>query len=120
VASAVLNTAIFLAAVAMGIFPSASFVPDPQAGMALGPVVLVSVVGALGGTGVFTLLRRRFAEPMRVFLMLAGAVLVLSFAAPFVIPGMTPAQIWVLEIMHVVVAATTVGLLWQWNVGAEK
>ncbi|MGI9181607.1 MAG: DUF6069 family protein [Longimicrobiaceae bacterium] len=111
--SAAMNAAIFTLAVALGIFPSLWI--DPQAGaqMAIEPVILVSAVGAMAGVSVFALLRRRTEQPLRVFLWLAGAVLLVSFAAPFALP-MSGAQILVLELLHLVVAAVVVGALLRW------
>jgi hypothetical protein len=108
VLSAVVNAAVFAVAVAAGIFPSLTFQPDAGAQMSVEPVVLVSVVGVLAAVGVFALLRRAVAKPVPVFLRIAAVVLLLSFVAPFAIPGTAVAQAIVLNVQHVVVAAAAV------------
>lgn len=109
VLAAVLNAAIYAASVAAGVFPSLTFQPDVGAQMSVEPILLVSVAGALAGVGAFALLRGRLARPVPVFLRIAAVVLLLSFAAPFAIPGTALLQGLVLNVMHVVVAA---GVVW--------
>jgi hypothetical protein len=106
--AALANALIFALAVAGGVFPSLTFQPDVGAQMSVEPVLLVSVVGALAGVGAFALLRRRVARPVPAFLRVAAVVLLLSFAAPFAVPGAAPLQALVLNVMHVVVAAVVV------------
>jgi hypothetical protein len=103
------NAAIFALSIALGIFPSLTFQLDLGAQMSIEPVLLVSAVGALAGIGVFALLRPRVAEPVGVFVRISVAVLLVSFVAPFVIPGMTMLQAVVLNLLHVVIAAAVVG-----------
>jgi len=109
--SALTNALIFALAVAAGVFASLWLRPDAPGEMFVGPIVLVSVLGALAGAGVYVLLRKWSRQPERTFAVVAGVVLLLSLAAPFAIPGTTVAQGLVLNLMHVVVAAFTVGLL---------
>jgi hypothetical protein len=108
VLAAALNAAIFAFAVSVGVFPSLTFQPEFGAGMSVEPILLVSLVGALAGVGAFALLRSRVERPVSLFLRIAAVVLLLSFAAPFAIPGTAPLQAVVLNLMHVVVAATVV------------
>jgi hypothetical protein len=103
------NAAIFALSVAAGIFPSLTIQPEIGTRMSVEPIVLVSVVGALGCVGAFALLRSRVARPVSVFLRIAVVVLLLSFAAPFAIPGTALLQGLVLNLMHVVVAG---GVVW--------
>lgn len=107
--AAALNTAIFVLAVVAGVFPSLTFQPDTGAQMSVEPILLVSVLGALGGAGAFALLRSRVANPVPVFLKVVIVVLLLSFAAPFAIPGTAVVQAIVLNVMHIVVAG---GVVW--------
>lgn len=108
VLAAVVNAAIFAAAVAAGLFPALRI--DPAAGPQMGvePVVLVSLLGAAAGVAAFGVLRRRAAQPVRAFLRLAGVVLLLSFAAPFAMPGGF-AQAMLLNLLHLTTAAVVVG-----------
>ena len=107
------NTALYAAAVAAGVFPTLGFVPRGEE-MALGPVVLVSAAGALAGTAVYAWMRRS-GQPFSAFVAVAAVVLVISLAGPFTVPGLTGAMVWVLEAMHVVVAAITLTVLYRWD-----
>ena len=109
--SAAINAVLYLLGAALGAFPREVVVPNAGGPMTLMPVVTASVVGVLGGTAVFALLRRFVVRPVRVFVLVAVVVLFLSFVTPFTIPGAPPAMIAVLEAMHVVVAAVTVWAL---------
>ena len=112
--AAAVNAALYLAAVALGVFPRATVVPAAGESVALVPVVLMSALGALGGVGVFVLLRTISRNAMRTFLATAGVVLALSLGGPLTVPGFTAAQVAVLVGMHVVVAACTVWALSRW------
>jgi hypothetical protein len=105
---AAVNAVVFALAVAGGVFPSLTFQPDVGAQMSIEPILLVSVVGALAGVGAFAMLLRHVAKPVSVFLRVAAAVLLISFAAPFAIPGTALMQAVVLNLFHVVVAASVV------------
>jgi hypothetical protein len=63
--------------------------------------------------GAWKLVERLTERPLRPFLWLAGVVLVLSFAAPYAVPGTTAAQALVQNILHVVVAAAVVWEVWR-------
>ena len=82
-----------------------------------GPVVFFSVIGALAGLGVFAGISSVSPRPVRVFRVVAGVVLLVSFvpdlwlrtesgAANF--PGATGAGVGTLMLMHVVSAAAVV------------
>jgi hypothetical protein len=102
------NGALFLIAVASGIFPALTFQPDGGAQMSIEPILLVSFVGALAGVGLFALLRRWVARPTTIFLWVAAVALLISFAAPFAVPGTALLQAVALNVMHVVVAGFVV------------
>jgi hypothetical protein len=108
-----MNVSVFLLAATLDVFPSAALVPGGPTEMAVAPVALMSALGALGGTAVFAMLRARGGEALRTFLQAAALVLLLSLGGPFMVPGFTPAQIAVLELMHGVVAVCTVAVLWR-------
>lgn len=85
--------------------------PDFQP-LTLGPVVISSVVGALGATVVFAVVVRFARRPIRLFRTVAVVVLLLSFLNPILaLPEAGLQTILTLEFMHVVVAAVSVGLL---------
>lgn len=109
--SAAANTVLYLSGATLGAFPREVGVPNAGGPMTLAPVLVASVVGVLGGTAVFALLRRFIVRPVRVFALVAVIVLFLSFVTPFTISGAPPAMIAVLEAMHAVVAAVTVWAL---------
>jgi len=111
--SAVANALLFGVAVLVGVFPA--FTLDPAAGtqMAVELILMVSVFASAAAISVFGLMRRRVDRPIPAFVKLAAVVLVLSFAAPFVIPGTGGLQAVVLNVMHVIVAATVLGLLYR-------
>ncbi len=113
VLAAVANALVFALAVQVGIFPAFRLNPDAGPQMAIELVVGVSVLAGLAGVGSFALLRRWVERPLRTFLGLAGAALLLSFAAPLALPG-TTAQVLVLNLMHLVAAAVVVGLVARW------
>jgi hypothetical protein len=107
------NSLIRLAAVA---------VLDPDPGFdPLGPAqpVLLTIAGVLAGTAVLAGLTRLVADPVRVFRILAVVAVALSFipdlvllvADPPPLPGITPATVAPLMLMHVVAALIAVPML---------
>ncbi|HEX5725504.1 MAG TPA: DUF6069 family protein [Longimicrobiaceae bacterium] len=112
--AAAVNVAVFLTAAALDVFPAARLLPRTPDELAVGPVALMSALGALGGAAAFALLRSRSDEPLRTFLQAAALVLVVSLGAPLMVPEFTAAQAAVLVLMHVVVAVCTVVVLWRW------
>jgi cytochrome bd-type quinol oxidase subunit 2 len=79
------------------------------------PVLFLTVVGVVGATLVYALLLRRSRAPRRTFVRVAAAVLVLSFLPDLALLALDPAAtvggVVVLMLMHVVVAAASVGVL---------
>jgi uncharacterized membrane protein len=87
---------------------------DPaEPGMTVLAVVLVSMAASFAGMGAWKLVGRFTDRPLRVYLWVAGIVLVLSFAAPYAVPGTTGAQAFVQNVLHVVVAAAVVWEVWR-------
>lgn len=102
-------TAVALAAVALVRIVAVSLVPDLAAfdPFGWGPLVVVTVVGALGGTAVYALVgRRENGESLFVavaaLVFLASLVPVAFGAAPM--PGMPAVGPEVLAVMHLVAA----------------
>ncbi len=92
------------------------------------PTIFFTTIGALGATGVFGIVRKRAARPERLFRMIAGGVLLLSFVPDVLLlgdgagdafPGATPAGVGTLMVMHVVAAAIMVGFLTAGDPGEE-
>ncbi len=87
-------------------------IPSDFQPLTLGPVVVSSIVGALGATIVFAVVGRFARRPIRLFRIIAVVVLLLSFLNPLVaLPGASLSVLLTLEFMHIVVAAISVGLL---------
>lgn len=90
-------------------------VPTGFGPFAWGPVITTTVVGALGATVVYGLLVRFSQQHDRLFLIIAGIVLVLSFVPLFAPPSfLTEAPesvLWSLAVMHVTTAGIVIGML---------
>lgn len=79
-----------------------------------GAVVVASIVGILGATAVFALVRRFAPRPVATFRAVAGIALLLSLGGPLSAraePGGSSAAVAVLVAMHVVTAAIALGFL---------
>lgn len=108
------NVALVYAAGALGVAPGFRALAVP-------PVAFLSAVGAVAATATYWLLQRRGANADRLFVRVAAVVLVLSFLPDVGLlvadDAATVAGVLLLMVMHVVVAATSVGLLVYWGVG---
>lgn len=103
--SSVVNSAIYVGAALAGVFPTIIKLDPTEPGMTVFAVILVSMVASFAAMGVWKLITRWARKPFPVYAWLAGIVLLLSFAAPYAVPGTTAAQAWVQNVLHVVVAA---------------
>ena len=112
-AAAVANALVYFAASGLGLIPRSVLIPlaSGPAPLTVGPVVITSVIGAIGAAGVFALIGLFARRPIRLFRIVAAVVLVLSFAAPATIAGAPLSMILSMEVMHVVAWAVIVGLL---------
>ncbi|WP_331232633.1 DUF6069 family protein [Natronorarus salvus] len=93
-------------------YPS-EFVGGTFGPLAAGPVIINSAVAAIGATVVYGLITRYAVRPNRTFVIIAGVVLVLSFAM-FLAPDIAgaPLNVFVtLGLMHVTAAVVIVGVL---------
>jgi uncharacterized membrane protein len=107
------NSAIYIGAALAGVFPYIMKIDPAEPGMTVLAVVLVSMAASFAGMGAWKLVGRFTDRPLRVYLWVAGIVLVLSFAAPYAVPGTTGAQAFVQNVLHVVVAAAVVWEVWR-------
>jgi hypothetical protein len=93
----------------------ASTAVPPFMTLAYGPVIVVSLLGALGATVVYALLARRVADPDRTFVRVAVVALLLSFVPNVALfltdPAVTVGVLLPLASMHVVAAVASVGTL---------
>ena len=104
--SAVANA--FVLVMASALFGTIAGPPDEL--LTFGPVVVASGGGAIAAAIVFAIVGQLVRRPTRTFLILAGAVLLLSFL-PIYLVGVTGPSAWTLILMHVVGAAIVIGLL---------
>jgi hypothetical protein len=91
-----------------------------------GPTVFFTAMAGLAAVGVFGLIRRFSSRPERLFRVIAGVVLPLSFVpdvwlltdgAVEVFPGATPVGVGVLMFMHVAAAAA---IVWSLTAGPDS
>jgi len=106
--SSAVNSVIYILAALAGIFPYIMKIDPAEPGMTVLAVVLVSMVASFAAMGAWKFVARFTDRPLKPYLWLAGIVLVLSFAAPYAVPGTTGMQALVQNVLHVVVAAAVV------------
>ncbi len=87
--------------------------------LTLTPVAFFSAVGAAGAAVVYWILNRYVTDVNRVFMRVAGAVLVLSFVPDIALLAVDPAAtvlgVIALMVMHVTVAVASVWALVYWG-----
>jgi hypothetical protein len=112
-AAAVANTLVYLAASALGTISQGVLLPSPMgvSPLTVGLVATTSVIGAIGAAIVFAVIGLFARRSVRLFRIVAAAVLVLSFVPPATIPGAPLAMRITLGVMHVVAWALSVGVL---------
>jgi hypothetical protein len=116
--AAACNYLLYLVYYAAGIIPWNML--SPGRGVSIRPllVLFVSVGGALGGALLYAIIEKVSATPVRTFKLIAGVILILSFAAPFMIGTFTTALMVGLDLMHIVVFASTFWALTVWRQGS--
>ena len=82
----------------------------PDETVTFGQVAGAGVAGAVGAVIIFAVISRFTRRPIHVFLGVAAVGLLLSFL-PIALAGATRSSAGTLALMHVVAAATNVGLL---------
>ncbi len=73
-------------------------------------VIVSTVIPAIGAAVVVALLNRFTARPLRVFLIIAAVVLIISFAGPFTLPISLIEQM-ILNVMHIIAAGAIIWAL---------
>jgi hypothetical protein len=115
--AAVANALVYFAASGLGFIPQSVLVPTPSGEhpLTVAPVVVSSVVGAIGAAIVFAIIGLFAPRPVRLFCIAATVVLVLSFATPLTILGAPVAMILSLKVIHMVACVVTVGPSPRWH-----
>jgi hypothetical protein len=93
-------------------------VPDTFMTLTMGPVITWSIIGTVGATIVYALMRKFSTNPKGLFGIVSFVVLLLSFIPDVLIHGMTSgpfvgatwSAVLLLMLMHVVVASFVVYL----------
>jgi len=113
--AAAANTIVYLICYVTGVIPWNML--SPGRGVSITPriVILVSLTGALAGALIYAVIRKIAPNPVRAFRLVATAVLLTSFLAPFAIPTFTTSLMVALDVMHVVVYVATVWALTIWR-----
>lgn len=75
------------------------------------PVIVSTLVGAVGATAVLAALIRFTSNPARLFLIVSAVFLVISFGGPLANPGIDGTGKFLLSIMHIIAAAVIVPTL---------
>jgi uncharacterized protein DUF6069 len=116
--AAACNYLLYLVYYATGIIPWNML--SPGRGVSITPrlVLFVSVGGALGGALLYAIIERVSTNPVRMFKLIAGVILILSFAAPLMIETFTTSLMLGLYLMHIVVFASTFWALTVWREGS--
>jgi hypothetical protein len=114
VLAVLVNVALVVGTDALGIAPEFRALTIP-------PVAFLSALGAGGATVLYWSLCRYVSDADRTFVRVATAVLLLSFVPDVALlvtdPAATALAVVVLMVMHVVVAAVSVGLFVYWRTG---
>lgn len=103
-AASLINAILFLATKSAGIITDDIYV-QPDQPLTIMPVILGSIFPALIGSMVFFIMEKFSAKGFTNFRILAIALLIISFASPFMgIKGVTTGYALVLCLMHAAVA----------------
>lgn len=109
ITAAAINAILYFIGKALGAMNDSVLVQPRNVPITVGPVIFASIIPTLIAAGVFALLNRFTANPIRIFTILSGILLVLSYLSPFMsIPNIPIGMgIW-LNLMHTVVAGVVV------------
>ena len=91
--------------------------PAPQVGAA--NIVVVSAAASVAGWGLLAVLERLTERAAHVWAMIAAVVAVVSLIGPLTTPGFTGAGRVVLALLHLVVGAVVIPLLYRSSTSRE-
>jgi hypothetical protein len=104
--SMVINAILFFIFHSAGVLSDTIFI-QPEQPLTVVPVIIASILPSLVGASIYFLFEKYSSNGFKVFSIIAILLLILSFTNPFMgIPGVTMAYGIVLNVMHVVVAAS--------------
>ena len=113
--AAVINLALYRFGNEWGIFSEIIVLPRTIGQLTLAPLLAASIVAALAGTLIYQRLSRRVHRPLvALYGITLGTVLLCSFG-PVSVQAWTDQQVLYVNLMHVVVAISTVVALWHWE-----
>jgi hypothetical protein len=102
VVATIANVITFYAGKAAGFFPEDVIIPNAGQPLTVMPVVISSIITAIGATALFLLLSKFFAHnASKNFTVIAVLFLLVSCAGPFSIPNAPTTMILGLNLMHV-------------------
>lgn len=112
IGSMVINAVLYFIGAAMNAFPADILTPMGQP-MTIGPVVSVTLMGAVAGTLGYLVLTRFLpaATANRWFTILAVLVIILMVFTPLQLPGLPMMGVVLLEIMHLVIGGALIYFL---------
>jgi hypothetical protein len=112
IVGAVINALLYVIGAALGGFPTSVLTPLGQP-ITLVTVIIMSVVTILAGALVYTVLSRITANPNRWFIIVTAIVFIVMIYSPITLMsvGAPLLRIVLLELMHVVAAASAVYFL---------
>ncbi len=110
IAAPAANVIVYVIAAALGVLPDSVLVGPMEQPITVIPVIMASLMGAIAGIGVYSVLLRFNKQSRRLFIRLSVIVLVLALI-PTLFISAPVGMILALNIMHFVAAAAIVGAL---------
>ncbi len=114
ISAAVVNVIFFLVTKGLGV-PYIMPLQGPDAALEALPAMMVaiaSIIPAIGATILLVILGKFLANPIRIFWIISGVFLVISFAGPLTEPATVAVSTKIaLNIIHVIAGVAIVGVL---------
>ncbi|MEM7107475.1 MAG: DUF6069 family protein [Bacteroidota bacterium] len=118
--SVVINMGVYLIGKITGILsPELPVTPDGQP-FSLPPLLMACVLSVLAAFLVYWLLQRFIQKAKFAFTVLSSVLLVASFVTPFSVPNISLSMAMMLNLMHVVVAASVLYFVCKNDYSYEK